>query len=244
VQDARVVQGETNGSSLTRAQVREVDRLAIEELGMPGMLLMENAGLGAAHHVGEVAGERGARVAVLCGGGNNGGDGYVIARHLANAAFDVLVCECVEPGLLAGDAGLNREIVRRMGIPRLRVTTGEELAAVREELARAGVLVDALLGTGFHGAVRPHLARVIEAVNAARARADEGRARVVAIDLPSGLDCDLGEPSNATIRADLTVTFVARKRGFDRPGSQEWTGRVVVVPIGAPPGLAERVRCS
>lgn len=239
-----MVRGETNGWSLTRAQVREVDRLATSELAIPGVLLMENAGMGAARQVRELAGVRGAWVTILCGGGNNGGDGYVIARHLTNEAFAVRVHECVEPSTLTGDAALNREIVRRMGIPRVSVTTEAELAEARPDLARANVLVDALLGTGFTGEVRPHFARVIEAVNAARA---QGRAagrpvRVVAIDLPSGLDCDLGEPSNATIRADLTVTFVARKRGFDRSGSEEWTGRVVVVPIGAPPGLVERAR--
>jgi len=99
-------------------------------------------------------------------------------------------------------------------------------------------VVDALLGTGFRGEVRAHLADVIERCNALAGP------KVVAIDLPSGLDCDTGQPSNATIQADVTVTFVAPKVGFDAPGATRYTGRVVVADIGTPPSLIDRVRAS
>ena len=225
-------------TSLTREQVRAVDRIAIEEFGVPGVVLMENAGLLASLRILEQLGASRGPVAVLCGGGNNGGDGYVIARQLANRGVDVLVFSCQSARELGGDAAVNRAIVERMGLAVTSIASAQELDAARAELARAEVLVDALLGTGFRGAVRPELARVIDTLAAVCA---ESGAQVVAIDLPSGLDCDTGEPTNATVRADLTLTFVARKAGFDRARSERWTGAVEVVPIGAPKEILERV---
>jgi NAD(P)H-hydrate epimerase len=217
--------------SLTRDEVRAFDRRAIEALGLPGAVLMENAGRSAAEEVLRLLAARGAtpgRVVVLCGAGNNGGDGYVIARHLLNAGVDVRLCSCVPVARLAGDAALNRRVAEALG---LRVASIEDLDALAREAPGwegADVLVDALLGTGFRGQVRPPLDAVIAAANAAEVGAR------LAVDLPSGLDCDSGEPAGATLRADVTVTFVARKRGFDHPPSAEWTGRIVVAGIGVP----------
>jgi NAD(P)H-hydrate epimerase len=104
------------------------------------------------------------------------------------------------------------------------------------------VLVDALLGTGFAGQVRPPLDTIIEAINAVRPSPPGGRPVVVAIDLPSGLDADTGRPADATVRADLTITMVARKVGFDAASAACYTGRVIVVDIGAPAGLIEQVQ--
>ncbi len=212
--------------ALTRAQVREVDRRAIEEFGIPGIVLMENAGRGAA----EVIRARlpaGGRAAVVCGRGNNGGDGFVIARHLALGGFAVQVFVACDPSILTGDAATNCEIARRMGIPMVRVDSPGAIAASLEALRSAAVVVDAVLGTGFFGDVRSPLDDIIAAINTV------GR-HVVAIDVPSGLDCDSGLPGNATVRATETVTFVARKIGFDVPGAAAYTGEVHVVGIGAP----------
>ena len=224
--------------SLTRAEVREVDRLARVELGIPGVVLMENAGLGATHYVLELLAGGPGPVAIFCGGGNNAGDGYVVGRHLANRGIDVRFYNTHPADALSGNAAINRSIVDRMGIPQAPIGTPVELGSVHPELHQAVVLVDALLGTGFQGSVRPQLAAVIQALTAVRATTG---ARTVALDLPSGLDCDHGEPSNATVQADLTVTFIARKRGFDQPRSLGWTGQVVVMPVGAPEWLVQRV---
>ena len=222
---------------LTRAQVRELDRIAAEEYAIPGALLMENAGRNAAAHLLEVAGApaSGLCVAVLCGPGNNGGDGYVMARHLANAGCQVELHSTATREGLTGDAALNRRIVDRMGLEVHELLTAHQLEARRPTWSRVDVLVDALLGTGFQGEVRPLMARVIRAINAL-----EGP-RVCAVDVPSGLDCDTGQPSNATVRASYTVTLAAPKVGFSGPGAEDWTGPVTCLDIGAPPEIARRL---
>ena len=228
--------------SLTRQQVRRVDRLAIEQIGIPGMVLMENAGRNAARSVLGLIDERKIsparpRVAVVCGGGNNGGDGYVVARHLHNAGVVIVLHPAKDPGTLTGDALRNYTAASKMGIEMRLARDEEELAAASADWDRAQVIVDALLGTGFSGAVRPPIDAVINRINEARSWG----ASIVSLDLPSGLDCDTGRPAKPTVRADLTVTFVARKVGFDRHGAAEFLGRVVVADIGAPTALIHQV---
>jgi NAD(P)H-hydrate epimerase len=224
--------------SLTRDEVRAFDRRAIEGLGLPGAVLMENAGRSVAEEALRLLAARGAapgRVVVLCGAGNNGGDGYVIARHLHNAGVEVRLCSSVPAARLAGDAALNRRVAEALGLAAAPIGDPHALAREAPRWDGADVLVDALLGTGFRGEVRPPLDAVIAAANAAAVGAR------LAVDLPSGLDCDSGEPAGTTFRADVTVTFVARKRGFDRPSAADWTGRVVVAGIGVPfPGPGPR----
>jgi len=211
---------------LSRDQVRAIDRRAIDEFGVPGVVLMENAGRGAA----EVLLALGARgpVVVCCGKGNNGGDGFVIARHLDNRGVPVRVLLFARPEELSGDAALNCGILRRSGVP-IDVRGGQPVDAesLRRDLAGADWVVDALFGTGLAGAVRPPFDQVIAGINA-------GAAKVLAVDIPSGLDCDTGEPLGATVRAQHTVTFVGPKKGFANPAAREWVGTVHVVDIGAP----------
>jgi NAD(P)H-hydrate epimerase len=222
---------------LSRAEVREVDRRAIEELGIPGCVLMENAGAGAARHVLAMLGAREhrkpARIAIACGPGNNGGDGYVVARHLAIAGCEVALFSTCEAGALRGDAALARKIVDALGLRVRTLTTAGELDEFAIELDLTDVVVDALLGTGAIGAPRPEIAAVIERIN-------HRRGACVALDLPSGLDCDTGETARVCVRADLTVTFVAPKRGFSSQNAARWLGRVEVVGIGVPLELPRR----
>jgi NAD(P)H-hydrate epimerase len=212
--------------TLTRAQVREVDRRAIEEYGIPGIVLMENAGRGAAEIIRQRA-PTGGSVAIVCGRGNNGGDGFVIARHLVNDGVRVHLLLTCDSSQLSGDAATNYAIAERMRIPVLRSDWADTLQT-------SDVVVDALLGTGFTGDVRPPLDAVIAAINAASGR-------IIAIDVPSGLDCDTGQPCNATVRAAETITFVARKTGFDAPGAAAFTGTVYVCGIGAPQEVVESI---
>jgi NAD(P)H-hydrate epimerase len=207
---------------LTRAQVRDIDRRAIEEFGVPGVVLMENAGRGA----GEVLLSFGVDglVVICCGKGNNGGDGFVISRHLDNRGIPVLVLLFARPEELTGDAAINYHILQMAGLP---LRSQPDLPELERELASATWVVDALFGTGLIGPVRPPLDSVIAAVNAS------GKP-VLAIDIPSGLDCDTGLPMGPTIRATHTVTFVAPKAGFVNHAAQEWLGRVHVVDIGTP----------
>jgi NAD(P)H-hydrate epimerase len=207
--------------------VRAVDRIAIQRFGIPGALLMENAGRAASEVILSWLDGAAGPVAIFCGGGNNAGDGYVVARHLANAGVEVRLASSVPRDSLAGDALLNREIVERMGL-----AVGNDPG----DLGDCVLCVDALLGTGFQGELRPELAPWIEALNAAR---DATGCALVALDVPSGLDCDSGRAAGPCVRAHITVTFVAPKIGFARPGAEEWTGEVLVAGIGAPAAAIE-----
>jgi NAD(P)H-hydrate epimerase len=220
-------------TTLTREQVRELDRRAIEEYGVPGVVLMENAGRGAAEVLMRLNPER-RLILICCGAGNNGGDGFVIARHLDNRGYRVKVWLAADTSKLSADAEVNYQIVARSRIefwacppPALERPLSDVLTF------HDGWIVDALFGTGLTGPVRDPYDRVIAAINAARSP-------VLAVDIPSGLDCDTGEPLGPTVRATHTVTFVAPKAGFANPKAREWLGEVHVADIGAPRALLEQ----
>jgi NAD(P)H-hydrate epimerase len=216
---------------LSRDEVRALDRRAMEEYGVSGLILMENAGRGAAELLRSL-GIHGP-VVICCGKGNNGGDGFVIARHLDKSRVAVRVCLFANPAELAGDALANWHILSKSGIPvhvhRAGSVTPE---ALRRELAPAEWIVDALFGTGLTGALRSPHAEIVAAINGTGAH-------VLAVDIPSGLDCDTGLPLGPTVRAHHTATFVGLKKGFANPAAQEWLGQVHVVDIGAPRKLVE-----
>ncbi|MBX3425941.1 MAG: NAD(P)H-hydrate epimerase [Pirellulales bacterium] len=221
---------------LSVAECRLVDRAAIDELGVPGVVLMENAGRGAVDELlrfdpGLCDGGR--SVGILCGRGNNAGDGLVVARRLAVLGIPATVATLVDPRQMSGDAALNFRIAARLG---LRIVDASALpaddepgivAALDGALAGAAWLVDALLGTGATGPLRPPLAAAVRWMNAQGARR-------LALDLPTGLDADAGTVGDPTVQADLTCTFVARKRGFVEPAARERLGEVRVVDIGVP----------
>jgi NAD(P)H-hydrate epimerase len=224
--------------TITRDQSREVDRRAIQQYGMLGLVLMENAGRGVADVVCRLAeagsGRRPGRVVVCCGKGNNAGDGFVIARHLDLRGCEVRVLVWAEAAELTGDAGANFQILLRSGVPIELFGNRHDAARLDEHLADADWVIDALLGTGARGEPRPPLDAVIDQINAAPVKR-------LAVDLPSGLDCDTGAAAEHTIRADETCTFVAMKRGFLAPGAERYTGRVHVLDIGAPRRLVEEI---
>jgi NAD(P)H-hydrate epimerase len=212
---------------LTRAQVRDFDRRAITEFGVPALVLMENAGRGAAELL-LALGIHGP-VAICSGKGNNGGDGLVMARHLHNQGILVAVHLFARPEDLSEETAAHWNIIQKARIP-ARVWPQGDDAALAEELAKAEWIVDALFGTGLEGPVRAPLDRVIGAINASPGG-------VVAVDIPSGLNADTGEPMGATIRARHTATFVAPKQGYANPAARSWLGKVHVLDIGAPTNL-------
>jgi len=217
--------------SLSRDQVRRIDRCAIEIVGTPGVVLMENAGRGAADAIEAFAGEaaRGA-VAVVAGTGNNGGDGFVIARRLAMRGAKVVTFLTGPEEKITLDAAVNLNVIRNLAHD-VRPVSPAGAEGLGEQLAEFGMVVDAVGGTGIRGPLRGAVAEVVRQINAA------GRP-VVAVDIPTGLDCDTGEAPDPTVRAAMTVTFVARKRGFDASSAGEYTGQVRVVDIGIPPEIA------
>jgi NAD(P)H-hydrate epimerase len=173
-------------------------------------------------------------VIICCGKGNNGGDGFVVARHLDLRGVGVRVLVWAEANDLSGDAGANFGILQKSGVP-LEVFGGRhDPTRLAEQLNGAQWVVDALLGTGAKGPPRPPIDAVIEQLNASGVP-------IVAIDLPSGLDCDTGEAAEPTIRARHTCTFVAAKPGFFLPRAEAYTGQVHVLDIGAPRQLIESI---
>lgn len=226
-------------NSLTREAVRAVDGHAIEEFGMTGLVLMENAGRGAAECLIQLGID--GTVIVCAGKGNNGGDGFVIARHLELLGCDVRVLLFANPSELSGDAAANWRILEAADTPRVVLGGQPPLSDIDHALSHADWIVDALLGTGSVGEVREPYRTAITSIN-------RSARKVFAVDLPSGLDCDSGQPIETLpdgtalcVRAAHTATFVARKRGFDHPSSQAFTGEVHVVGIGIPKRLLDEV---
>jgi NAD(P)H-hydrate epimerase len=215
-----------NDKPMTRQQVREVDSWAINTLGVPGVVLMENAGRGCCEVIVEQLKKLGSsRVCIFCGTGNNGGDGFVIARLLKNAGYIVRVILCGSASKIKGDAQINYKTATNIGIEILELSSAEQIQTLAGDY---DLLVDAIFGTGLTGELKPQAAAIINAMN-------KLNKPVIAVDIPSGLDCDTGEPLGASIRAIATVTFVAAKTGFLNPRSSEYTGTVYIASIGVEP---------
>lgn len=199
----------------------------------------------------EFAAPRG-RAVIFCGTGNNGGDGCVIARHLHNAGWHVRLAIAGEEARMSPDMLANFRIVEAMRLDIFCMADQGDRISACDSIAAGEVVIDALLGTGFRGMMREDLAELIAGMNqrvdelraiVAR-KADQPHSAVVAVDVPSGLDCDTGEPGGVAIRADLTITFVASKVGFENREARVYTGRVDVADIGAPRELIEQVASS
>jgi ADP-dependent NAD(P)H-hydrate dehydratase / NAD(P)H-hydrate epimerase len=215
----------------TAAEMRALDARAITEIGISGARLMENAGTGAARLIArEFAPIRNARVVVLCGKGNNGGDGFVVARRLRAKGARVQVFLVGRRRDVTGDAA---EMLSRWRGRIAEITDDGGLASLGRELSRAHVVVDALLGTGLTGAAREGMAHVIDAVNAS------GRP-VVSLDLPSGLGSDHGALLGPTVKARLTATFGGYKRSLLLHPGAFHAGLVRVIDIGIPPAEVGR----
>lgn len=214
----------------SRVRCRELDRRAIEDYGVPSLLLMEHASIGAALLAMRVLARpiAEARVWVLCGPGNNGGDGYAIARHLANAGSALSVWDLCDPQAqrAGSDPAINRGMILRMGIA--AIAAFEKLPPVPSP--PPDLVVDAIFGTGLDRAPSGRFADAIAAINSLGAP-------ILAVDIPSGLDADRGEPLGVAVNARWTVTFGLPKRGFYAKGARAFTGEVYVVPIGAPRAL-------
>ncbi len=274
-----------NDRLLTREQSRDLDRRATEEYGIPSIVLMENAGRGCVDVL-ERLGINGP-VAILCGKGNNAGDGFVIARHLAIRGHECRVILLCSPEELRGDADTNFKVLQkcritiidlfqqragpseagaasqaahvaapvrdadarlrhgessigetrlREGSPRLGGATSEIHNLLEHHAAGAAWLIDAMLGTGAVGEPRPPFDAAIDWMNQRLAKT-----QVLAVDVPSGLDCDTGKPATHTVRADHTCTFAAMKTGFAQPAAKLFLGMVHVCDIGVPRRVLEDI---
>lgn len=227
---------------LTAQQMREADRLTTERHGISSQQLMENAGAAVAEFLRDkFSGLTRRKIVILCGKGNNGGDGLVVARLLKQSGCSPEVILFFKPGTQEGPASVNLERWKE-GAGNLRVvTSASEWESARKVVDGANVIVDALLGTGLRGPVEGLAGSAIEYVNAVHARSDgrEGKPCVVAVDIPSGLASDAEDFGGPVIVADFTVTFTAPKLGQLVSPRASHSGVLVVRNIGTPPELLE-----
>lgn len=228
--------------TLTRQQSRAIDTAAINEYGIPGMVLMENAGRGVVELLldwDRTLNDRAApAVVILCGKGNNAGDGFVIARHLEiHGARPRVILLCPADDL-QGDARQNFEILSHTNVRIVDLSSATDLGAELEaQSLDTAWLVDAMLGTGAQGEPREPFSTAIQWMN----RQPTGK---LAVDVPSGLDCDTGQAAKHAVTADRTCTFVAAKKGFTVPSAGRYLGQLHVVSIGIPPRLILQVAHS
>jgi len=219
--------------TLTREEMLELDRKAIEEYKIPGIVLMENAGRNVAEEILKMLDDpQQAKVAILCGKGNNGGDGFVVARHLHNHSISVYVflVAKISDILKDGDAGTNLQILLNMKIPVKEILDIPGVNSILKELNGYNILADALFGTGLSGDVREPFKTLISGVN-------NLNKPTLSVDIPSGLDCNTGKFLGAAIKATKTVTFAVAKKGFYLNDGPSYTGKVIVSDIGIPKEL-------
>lgn len=220
---------------VTASEMKEMDRLTIQEMGIPGMVLMENAARGAVRvFLEHFRPSPGARITILCGKGNNGGDGYVMARYLHNRGLNVIVIVLGESDRISGDAHTNLEIIKNINLEIIEAVNIERWASVSKLLDDSDYIIDGILGTGLDSDVRDYYGQVLNDIN------ESGKA-VMAIDIPSGINADNGQIMGTALKADLTVTFGFPKTGqLTYPGA-ELTGRLIRIDIGIPNIIADRI---
>ena len=223
--------------ALTAAEMREVDRLTTERNGVPGLTLMENAGAGVAEFVrGKFPHSERQRIVVLCGKGNNGGDGFVVARKLRDAGCNVSVYLVADAKEMRGDAAVNHDRWKKSGGETHAVSDAAGMSSARAGLGAADIIIDALLGTGTRGPVEGLLREAIEAMNQHRPRQT-----LVAVDIPSGANADSGEVGSVAVEAEYTVTFTAPKIGMFSGKASDCCGDLIVAGIGSPWELIEEI---
>ncbi len=241
---------QANRRNMSRQELRELDRRAFEECGIPTLLLMENAGRGAAelldelvqsgHGPVEAHDAHGLRppILIVCGPGNNGGDGAVVARHLDGWGYPTRTIWLASQRALTGDAATQARILERSRIAQEfldDVESAVNLAHVEAALNQAEWLVDGVFGTGLSRPIAGLARQVIEHMN------HSGKP-ILALDLPSGLDADTGHAPGIAVRAAATATFAAPKLGFQAPGSFAYTGQIAVIDLGLPRFLLDTER--
>jgi NAD(P)H-hydrate epimerase len=220
---------------VTASEMQEMDRRTIEDFGIPGMVLMENAGRGAIRFLFErFADIENKRVGVIAGRGNNGGDGYVMARYLKQKGGHVRVYLLATADRVRGDAAANLKFLGPLDIPLIEIPDEASFSKYRSEMAGLEVWIDAIFGTGLKSDVKGYFKTVIDFINGLNKP-------VFAVDVPSGLNSDTGQAGGACIRANATATFAFAKTGHVIHPGPQYTGALNIVDIGIPPPIVEEV---
>jgi len=220
---------------VTAGEMQQMDRRTIEDVGIPGLVLMENAGRGATRFLFDQFPDlANLKVGVIAGRGNNGGDGFVMARYLKQKGIQVHVYLLVEKKKVRGDAAANLNFLKPLGVPLTEIPDEDSFSKSKSEMAGLDVWVDAILGTGLKSDVSGHFKTIIEFIN-------DLNKPVFAVDIPSGLNADTGQPCGVCIHARATATFAFAKTGhLVHPGA-DYTGTLEIVDIGIPPHIVAAV---
>jgi len=222
---------------VTAAEMQEMDRRTIESFGIPGRVLMENAGRGATRILLDTFQDlSNKKVGVIAGRGNNGGDGFVIARYLAQKGIFVTVYLLAPKNTVKGDAAANLKLLSPLGVPVIEIPDKQSFLKHQTGLRHQHVWVDAILGTGLKSDVKGYFKEIIEFIN-------QTNKPVLAVDIPSGLNSDTGQPCGTCVRAQATATFALAKIGHLVFPGAEYTGDLEIIDIGIPPHIAEDVGC-
>ena len=212
---------------VTRKQMKFIDTAATKQFGIPSLLLMENAGRSAADVVVSLAKKKNSRIGIICGYGNNGADGFVVARHLKNRGYTVEVFLIGRQKLMSQESRVNFAIIRKMKIKIKRVWRAAGIARMQAYLKNTDVLIDALFGIGMRGVLDVFYIRLIQSINASTIP-------VVSIDIPSGLNADSGTADTVAVQAHTTVTMGLAKKGFSTVSAKKYLGKLVVADISLP----------
>jgi len=211
---------------LTAIQVKKLDLKAREKFGIPALLLMENAGRAISDEVLKIIAGRKVKVAIFCGKGNNGGDGFCAARHLFTKGINADIYLCGNANWVKGEAKTNLDILLKLKRNIFEINQ-DNLKRVKRRISRYSLVIDALLGVGLKGEVTGIIAEIIKMINAAKAY-------VLSVDIPSGLDATTGKILGVSVEADKTVTFVSKKMGMVKGQGKGFCGETIVIDIGLP----------
>jgi NAD(P)H-hydrate epimerase len=220
---------------VTANEMQKMDRSTIESFGLPGRILMENAGRGATQFfLEQFKNAENKKIGVIAGRGNNGGDGFVIARYLAQKGMSVTVYLLSERHKVSGDAAANLKLLAPLEVPVIEIPDAESFSAYETAMRHEAIWIDAILGTGLRSDVKGFFKNMIDFIN-------QSNKPVFAVDIPSGLNSDTGRPCGICVRADATATFAFAKTGhFLFPGA-DYTGNLKIIDIGVPPYIANKV---
>jgi len=215
--------------------MQKMDQYTMGEIGLPGVVLMENAGARVVEEILQIS-NKNSRVIVLSGGGNNGGDGFVIARRLVDSGFNPLLCLLVDPDGLKGDAKIHYKVYKNRSLPLFQLKK-DNFDTLIHELNQADIIVDSILGTGVNGPVREPFKTVISLVNTVG-----GKKHIISVDIPSGVSSDTGKVEGDAIKASKTITFVFPKKGFFLNEGPRYIGEWKAVDISVPISIVDDLK--
>ena len=213
--------------AVSSRRMKAIEAAAIRRFKIPALILMENAGISATRAIEKMLRNKKTPVVVVCGWGNNGGDGFVVARQLHNRGCTLKIFLIGKKKQMSPEAQINFDIIRAMRLSVVRIVSERQISTFAARIKNAGIIVDALFGIGIRGGLAPFYCRIIECIN-------KSPARVVSLDVPSGMDADTGSVVSAAVRTHTTITMGRVKKGFLRPAAKRFIGRVVVADISLP----------